>query len=198
MQRRRFVQAVTAGSAAAGALTAQQAPPPAAEPVKIATVPAEGAAEATARFFTPRQLATLRHCALLLQPSMNGRPGAIEAGAPEFLDFLIGVSPEPRQKLYRGGLDFLETEAGRLFGKAFAELSGEQADKILRPLLAPWTFEPPADPRQRFMTELRADLRTATQNSKTMSESAAGGARRGRGRGPGGAGLYWLPIDPTR
>ena len=199
MQRRKFVQAVTTAGGAAGVLAGQQAPPAAAEPAKIATVPAEAAAEAATRFFTPRQMATLRQCALLLQPAGNGRPGAVEAGAHEFLDFLIGVSPQSRQQLYRGGLDFIDAEAGRLFKKPFAEVSAEQADRILRPLLAPWTFDPPADPRQRFLTELRADLRTATQNSKEMSPAAAAsGARRGRGRGAGGAGLYWLPIDPTR
>lgn len=197
MQRRRFVQAVTTASASAEVLSAQQPQsPPAAEPVKIATVPPESAAEPTARFFTPRQFATLKQCGALLQPAANGRPGASEAGAAEFLDFLIGVSPQPRQQLYRNGLDLLDAESRRLFNKPFPEITPEQADKILRPLIVPWTYDPPANPRQRFLTELRADIRTATFNSKEMSLVAATATRRRRGSG--GPAPYWFPIDPNR
>lgn len=193
MQRRRFVQAVTSASAAAGTLSAQQPPTQA----KINTVPAEAAAEPAARLFTPSQFATLRSLSALLQPAANGRPGAIEAGVPEFLDFLIGVSPTPRQTLYRSGLDHLEAESRRLFQKPFSDLAAAQADKVLRPLLVPWTFDPPKDPHQRFLADVRSDVRTATMNSKEMSQVTAASANRRR-RGPGGAAPYWLPIDPTR
>ena len=171
-------------------------PPPAAEPIKIATVSAESAAEPTTRFFTPRQFAALKQLSALLQPAVNGRPGAMEAGAAEFLDFLIGASPQPRQQLYRAGLDFVDGESRRLFNKPFPEIAADQAEKILRPLLVPWTYDPPADPRQRFLTDLRADLRTATLNSKEMSQVPPTlPLRRVRGRV---AAPYWLPIDPTR
>jgi len=190
MQRRRFFQSVATAAAAAEAVPAQQ---PA--PAKIATVAPEAAAAATTRFFTTRQFATLKHLSNLLLPPANDRPGAIDAGAAEFLDFLIGVSPQPRQQLYRSGLDFLDTESRRLFQKPFPEISDDQADKILRPLLAPWTYDLPVNPRQRFVTEVRADIRTATNNSKEMSQVASSSRRR---RGPGGSAPYWFPIDPTR
>lgn len=192
MQRRRFVQAVTTATAAAGTISAQQAPAPA----KITTIAPEAAADPTTRFFTATQFATLKSLSALLQPAANGRPGAIEAGAAEFLDFLIGASPKPRQTLYRSGLDHLDTESRRLFKKTFAEVTADQADKILRPLLVPWTFDPPSNPHQRFLADVRADVRTATQNSKEMSQVAATTNRRRRG--PGGPAPYWLPIDPTR
>lgn len=188
------MQAVTTASTAATA--AAQQTPPAGEPIKIGTVSADAAAEPVSRFFTSRQLAVLRHLSRLILPASNGRPGAAEAGAAEFLDFLISVSPAPRQQLYRGGLDFVDAEAERLFAKPFPEIDEQQADKILRPLLTPWTFDPPANPRQRFLAELRADLRTATMNSKEMARATANSPRRRRG--PGGAAPYWLPIDPTR
>jgi len=133
MQRRRFVQAVSTATAAAEVLAGQQSAPPIAESVKIATVTAESAAEPTTSFFTPRQFTTLKHLGGLLQPAANGRPGAIEAGAAEFLDCLIGASPQPRQQLYRAGLDFVDAESRRLFSKPFPELSAEQADKVVRP-----------------------------------------------------------------
>jgi hypothetical protein len=65
---------------------------------------------------------------------------------------------------------------------------------VIRPMLAPWSYEGPADPRQRFLTELRADVRAATMNSKEMSQ-VPNASRRRRG---GGSAPYWLPIDPTR
>lgn len=192
MHRRRFVQAVTTATAASGALNAQ----PAAAPARITTIAAEAAAEPATRFFSATQFATLRSLAALLQPSANGRPGAIEAGAAEFLDFLIGVSPRPRQSLYLAGLDHLDAESRRLFRKPFDGITAEQADKVLRPLLTPWTFDPPSDPNQRFLAEVRADVRTATLNSKQMSQAVTTSSRRRRG--PGGPAPYWLPIDPTR
>jgi len=193
IRRRQFVQAIAAASAAPAILA--QGPAPVVPP-KIATIAASQAAEPVLKFFTATQYSTLRHAASLLQPAYNNLPGAIEAEAPEFLDFLLAVSPAPRQALYRGGLDHLSSQAKRLFKKEFAALSAAEADQILKPLIVPWTFDPPANPHQHFLTDLRADLRTATTNSAPYAAVAATTSRRGRGRSS--AGLYWLPIDPTR
>ena len=106
----------------------------------------------------------MKHLIGILQPAANGRPGAIQAGAAEFLDFLIGASPQQRQQLYRAGLDFVAAESRRLFNKPFSDISADRADKILRPFLVPWTYDPPVNPRQRFLSDLRADLHTATFN----------------------------------
>jgi hypothetical protein len=130
---------------------------------------------------------------------MNGHPGALEAGAPEFLDFLIGVSPPDRQKLYRDGLDALNSQAKKQFKKSFADLDASQADAIVRPLLVviPWSEDLPQDKVRHFIAQAHRDFRTATENSR---EWAAGGASSGRrgGRGfGGGTGLYWLPVDPV-
>ncbi|MCX6609095.1 MAG: gluconate 2-dehydrogenase subunit 3 family protein [Acidobacteria bacterium] len=193
IQRRRFFQSIAAASAAS-TLSAQ--PAALTLPAKVATVAPETAAESVQRFFTVRQLTTLRHAASLLQPAVGALPGAIEAAAPEFLDFLLSVSPEPRQTLYRSGLDHLDSQANKLFQRPFSGLSAAQADQVLKPLIVAWTFDPPTDPHQRFLTELRADLRTATTNSAPYAKANANNSRRRRG--PGGAGFYWLPIDPTR
>lgn len=193
IQRRRFVQAVAAASAAPALLAQSPAP---IVPLKISTIAPDQASEPVLKFFTAAQFATLRHAAALLQPAYNNLPGAIEAEAPEFLDFLLAVSPPTRQTLYSNGLNHLAVEANRIFSKDFAALSAEEADRIFKPLIVPWTIEPPPNPHQHFLTDLRADLRTATTNSAPYAAAAASSSRRGRGRT--GAGLYWLPIDPTR
>ncbi len=83
------------------------------------TVEADLSAQAVApSFFNPAQFAALRKLGGMLQPPLGGHPGALEAQAAEFLDFLIGVSPADRQKLYRDGLDTLNAQSGKQFQQA--------------------------------------------------------------------------------
>ena len=152
----------------------------------------DAAAEMLPQFFTPAQFGALRKVSELLMPAANGRPGAAEAQAAEFLDFLIGHSPADRKELYRAGLDSMNAQAKRRFSKPFSELETAEADEILAPLRQPWTYDTPSDPAARFLRSAKQDVRTATVNSREyITASAAGaGARRG-----GGGGLYWYPLD---
>jgi hypothetical protein len=182
MKRRRFFQTVAA-SAAVPALVAQT---PQTGLPKLDTATADSAAEAVTRFFTERQFAALKKLAQILQPPMSGAPGAIEAKAPEFLDFLLGESPAERQQIYRQGLD-------RLIAAGFLDADAAKVNAILAPLKASWTYDPPADPLARFLRQAKADVRTATLNSReynTAGAASGGGARRF-----GAQGLYWLPLD---
>jgi len=214
MKRRRFVTTLVAAPAAAPALFAQQPAPPtspaagapaaparapgggtggpgggAAQDLHLDVISPDNVAEPETRFFTTGQFAALRKLSDLLMPPMRGNPGALDAAVPEFLDFLIGVSPAHRQALYRNGLDALNARAKKQFNKSFADLDATQCDAIIRPLLAPvpWTHEPPKDPLQHFMAAAHDDVRTATRNSREWNTS---GGRRG------GAQLFWNPIDP--
>jgi hypothetical protein len=150
-------------------------------------------ADAEPRFFTPAQYSALTKLSALFMPPLNGNPGALECGAPEFLDFLVGASLPDRQKLYRTGLDTLNAKAEKSLNKAFAYLSDAEADSIIRPLLAPvaWVQDAPKDPAVQFITEAHRDIRTATQNSLAW---AIGGTASGRRRSGGGS--YLKPIDP--
>lgn len=130
-------------------------------------------------------------------PPVKNNPGAIDAQAPEFLDFLISASLEDRQKLYLSGLDSLEAQSNDKFQKPFAELDARQADAILRPLLVarPWPEDFPSDPLESFIAQVHNDLRTATMNSR---EWAAATEKAGHHftRGFRTTGFYWAPIDP--
>ena len=92
---------------AAPALLAQEMP-------KIEVGVADAGAETVPHFFSAPQLAALRRLSELLLPAMGETPGALEARAPEFLDFLIGESPAERKQLYRAGLDALNAGARRM------------------------------------------------------------------------------------
>src|SRR5580704_19168048 len=158
MRRRDFVKAMVAASATAKTMLGQQsatpvapsvppAVPPAAptaapgpvpwmrglmevKPLPIGSTVPDAVAQTDASFFNEQQLATLRRLSEILLPPLKGYPGAKEAGAPEFLDFLIGVSPADRQHMYQSGLDRLESESEHHFKKSFAELDAAQADQL--------------------------------------------------------------------
>ena len=117
-------------------------------------------------------------------PPVDDLPGALDARAPEFLDFLLGVSPHERQQLYMVGLDTLEYQSQVRFNRPFADAPDRQADALLAGLRAPWTQEPP-DRLTEFLRAAKHDVRTATMNSREYSAVAE---RPNMGR-------YWLPVD---
>ena len=69
-------------------------------PAIPSTIPDE-IATTEQHYFDAEQMATLRKLGDILLPPMNGYPGSTQASAPEFIDFLISVSPVERQKMYR-------------------------------------------------------------------------------------------------
>lgn len=223
MRRRNFVRSLLITPVAPAVLAAQQAgtnsttttpaatpqPPPQANTPgrEVPRQPPEvphldiTAVDLTAQpapiYFTAIQFATLRKLGVILQPPLKNNPGAIETGAPEFLDFLISISPEDRQKLYLSGLDALESQSKDKFQKSFGDLDAQQADVILRPLFVarPWPEDFPSDPLKNFIAQVHEDLRTATMNSREWSVAAEKSGHR-FSRGFRGSGYYWAPIDP--
>lgn len=173
MKRRLFVQSVGAVSASTAGLGQDL---PWATPV--------------ARFFSPPQLAALRRLSDIICPTIGGTPGALAAGAPEFLDFLIGESPLPRRAFYRSGLDALNTRSIEKFGKAFSAIEPAQAETFLSPLHEPYSYDPPPDVFASFLRTVKADVLTATVNSHEWIEVVSQ-----RSRSAGGVGTYWLPAE---
>ena len=197
MKRRRFFQTLVVAPAASAVLAQQpvstQNPagrPPSEEQPKLEATDVDQVADAVPHFFDAPQLSALRKLGGLLMPPMNGAPGAAEAGAAEFLDFLIGESPADRQQVYRAGLDALNAQAKTRYGKPFADVDAAQADALLAPLRAPWTYDPPADPLARFLVAAKQDVRTATMNSREWNTGGTAGGRR-----MGGTALYWYPVE---
>jgi hypothetical protein len=220
IKRRRFVQSLLLTPAAPIALAAAQAPPAATPPqppaAPAATLPRQGgrqqptnvphlkvtqpdlAAKTDQRYFSAEQFATLQKLGSILMPPIKGNPGALDADAPEFLDFLISVSPADRQKLYKDGLDHLNTLAKTQFHKPFADVDAKQVDGILKPLLVAryWAEDFPSDPLKNFVAQVHVDFRIATMNSRQWSEAAANSGHRFT-RGFNSQAMYWAPIDPV-
>jgi hypothetical protein len=184
MKRRNFVRAL-AVTPAAGSLLAQRPAPAVDEPPKIEISVADAVAESTPRFLNKAQFDALEKLGDLLLPAINGAPGSREVEAPQFLDFLIGRSDAARQMAYTAGLDGLNAQAHRQFNKPFADLDNSKAATLLGSLHQTWTYEEPSDPVARFLRVAKADLRTATLNSREY----------GAGKRFTGSGLYWYPLD---
>ncbi len=213
MQRRRFMNTLLAAPAASSLLAQQPAPgvqanpapgipvnpaqpiqPPVrlmAELPKIDASVADAVSEPVPHFFAPAQFAALQKLSDLLMPAMKNAPGALDAKAAEFLDFLIGDSPADRQQIYRAGLDAVNAQAAKQFKRSFADLDAAQAASLLSPLGAAWTYAEPSDPLAKFLRVARQDVRTATVNSREYN--AKGPAPGGRRFGVNG--LYWYPLD---
>lgn len=199
VQRRRFLQTLAVAPAISAAAPQRAGAPPAAtEAPQLTNALPDADAETIPRFFTPAQFAALRRLGALFMPPRKGRPGALDAGAPEFVDFLVSISDADRQQLYRHGLDTFNARSHSQFGKPFAELDDKQADSILRPLVVTiaWVLDRPTDPLEHFVAQVHDDMRTATVNSlefaQAMAEINAG--RRGRNTG---VDIFIKPIDPV-
>ncbi|CAN5748814.1 hypothetical protein BH10ACI4_BH10ACI4_00900 [soil metagenome] len=144
------------------------------------------------RYFTPVRYATLVKLSEILMPVSSDYPGAIQASAPEFLDFLLGGSPADRQAMYNEGLDRLNADSMKKFSVAFAKADAKQADAVIRPYLKGWINDhPPKEKHERFIALAHRDIRTATINSPTWAAAAEAAGER-----TPGVGLYWAPIDP--
>ena len=206
MQRRDFLRSVVSVGLLPKAILAQQAatpapPPPAPVPWTLGLNPAtplpiteapEGIAETEARFLTAVQLSALTRLCDLLLPPFGSKPGALQAGTPLFLDFLIGSSPEMRKRVYSDGLDWLNAEAKTKYKQTFAQLNASQADALIKPWLRTWmTDHPPTEPHADFINIAHEDIRTATMNSKIWDDA---GSAAGKDWVTGG--LYWSPIEP--
>jgi Gluconate 2-dehydrogenase subunit 3 len=162
-----------------------------AKPLPMTPLVPDVVAQTNANFFTDRQFAALQRFSEIMVPPYHGYPGAIEAGAPKFLDFLIGVSPPERQRMYQSGLDRLNAEATEKFSVAFSEANAEQADQLIRPWLRTWMSDnPPTEPYANFINVAHRDIREATQNSQGWSD-----AQQAKGQQPR-EDLYWYPVDP--
>ena len=165
---------------------------------ELATVQMDTTAEGRQLYFSAPQYAALERLGQIMVPAINGKPGASEAGAPLFLDFLISQSPADMQHLYRAGLDGLNANAYKQYRKHFADLDDAQAAAVLKPLMVVrlWPKEMPEDRMQHFIAQVHEDLQTATSNSREWAEASTGehAGRRGFNRAQG---LYWAPIDPV-
>lgn len=148
------------------------------EGLKIPASAADAVALGLPKFFNPADFAAFTQLGDWLVPSWEGRPGAKEARAAEFLDFLLSQSPADLQQLYRDGLASL-----RLKSKLAPEL-------ILAPLREAYTYAGPKDRYAKFLQAAKLAFFQATVNSREYADVMSQ-----RSRGAAGVASYWLPTE---
>ena len=88
--------------------------------------------QAQPRFFNREDYQTVSRIADLIIPETD-TPGAVGAGVPAYIDIIIARNTD-QQLVVADGLRWVDSEAMRIGGKRFSELSEEQQLSILEPL----------------------------------------------------------------
>ena len=84
----------------------------------------------TPKFFAAHQYKTLQALCQTIIPADSGSGGAIEAGAPEFIDLLTSENSEYQVKL-GGGLMWLDSTCSDRYGNLYLDCSPQQQKEIL-------------------------------------------------------------------
>lgn len=84
----------------------------------------------TPKYFSASQYATLVALCDIIIPKDEKCGGAVEAGAPEFIDLLTSENDEFQLRL-GGGISWLDNYCTDRYGKAFLECTPEQKKEVL-------------------------------------------------------------------
>jgi gluconate 2-dehydrogenase gamma chain len=84
----------------------------------------------TPKFFPPQQYKTLQLLCETIFPADADSGGAVEAGAPEFIDLLTSENSDYQLKL-GGGLMWLDATCIDRFGKGYLDCNSQQQKEIL-------------------------------------------------------------------
>lgn len=84
----------------------------------------------TPKVFVAHEYQSLRALADLIIPADEVSKGALDAGAPEFIDLLCSGNVT-LERIYRGGLAWLDVESNRRFSATFVEAKPEQRKELL-------------------------------------------------------------------
>lgn len=116
-------------------------------------IPAAQEGPFTPKFFTGDEFETLSQLAELIIPATS-TPGAIGAGAPQYIDGVVSANKE-HQRLFREGMAWLDKESTRRFRKKFRKLTEAQQVKLLTPLSEAVDSRGKLDAGERFFATVK-------------------------------------------
>jgi gluconate 2-dehydrogenase gamma chain len=131
LSRRDILKSLAYGAAATSVL--RVIPAQAAEYAHRMVAAEKAAAPANAyvpKFFTAHDYKTLQTLCQTIIPADADSGGAIEAGAPEFIDLLTSENPD-FQRILGGGLLWLDGACSDRYGNAYLDCTPEQQREIL-------------------------------------------------------------------
>ena len=118
------------------------------------------------RFFTAREHASVVALSDLILPRDGLSGSASEAGAPEFIDYIVAEQPA-RQTAMRGGLVWLDNECRQRFDKAFLECSDAERRQVADDIAWPRKARPEMSHGVAFFTAMRDLVATGFWSSRT-------------------------------
>lgn len=163
MNRRELLQAIGAAPAAAVALT--WTPADAVAAARAIEAQTAGGAPYQPRFFSVAEYATIVALADLIIPRDDRSGSASDAGAPEFVDYIVSLQPE-RQTPMRGGLTWLDTECRRRYDKTFLACMDAERRRVLDDIAYPAKARPEMSHGVRFFSTLRDLVATGFWSSR--------------------------------
>jgi hypothetical protein len=116
-------------------------------------------------FFTAHEWATVGLLANLVIPKDERSGSAGDAGAPEFIDFMMTDRPELQVPM-RGGLGWLDAESRSRFGKPFRELAAAEQTAILDDIAYPLKARPEFSHGVAFFSRFRDMVATGFFTSR--------------------------------
>jgi hypothetical protein len=119
----------------------------------------------TPRFFTVREYAAIVALSDLIIPKDASSGSASDAGAPEFIDYIVAEQPQ-RQIAMRGGLVWLDSECRRRFDRAFLECSDAERRQVLDDIAWPARARPALSHGVTFFTTMRDLVATGFWSSR--------------------------------
>jgi len=126
-----------------------------------------GGGKYQAKYFSDHQYKTLQALCQAIIPADEKSPGALEAGAPEFIDLLTSENPDYQLAL-GGGLMWLDGACSDRFGKVYLESTAAQQSAMLD--LIAYRRNAKADPGLSQGVEFFAFLRNLTADGYFTSE----------------------------
>ncbi len=115
---RRDLVRIAAAAAAAGTLETAQAQHVHEAMAEVKS--AEGGGPYTPKALTEHEYATMKRLSELIMPADEISPSAVEAGAPEFIDFLCSNNDDLKA-IYTGGIGWLDNEMSHRYGAYFVD-----------------------------------------------------------------------------
>jgi gluconate 2-dehydrogenase gamma chain len=91
---------------------------------------ADAAGAYSPKFFSAQQFKTLQSLCETILPADSDSGGAIEAGAPEFIDLLTSENPEYQSKI-GGGLKWLDSTSAKRYKNPYLDCTPQQQKEIL-------------------------------------------------------------------
>lgn len=117
------------------------------------------------KFFTPQELKTVTLLCDIIIPADKKSGSASQAGVPAFIEFMMKDQPN-NQTPMRGGLNWLDNQCRKRFGKPFAEMTRAQQIEMVDMIAYPKLAKPEMSQGVAFFNMMRNYTATGFYTSK--------------------------------